>query len=73
MYIDRTMLMEVLPCERDTIWWFQDLCNKRELEEYRKDPSKFLEDFFGIELFLYQKELIKYITKENQNDEREIC
>lgn len=73
MYIKRTMLMEVLPCERDTIWWFLDSCNKKELEEYRKDPSKFLEDFFGIELFPYQKELIKNMIKENQNDEKEIC
>ena len=73
MYIDRTMLMEVLPCERDAILWFLDFCNENELEEYRKDPSKFLEDFFGIELFPYQKELIKDITKENQNDEKEIC
>ena len=61
MYIDRTMLMEVLPCERDTL----DSCNKKELEEYRKDPSKFIEDFFGIELFPYQKELIKNMIKEN--------
>ena len=73
MYIDRAMLMEVLPCERDTIWWFFDFCNEKELEEYRKDPSKLLEDFFGIELFPYQKELINNIMKENQNDEKEIC
>ena len=73
MYIDRTMLMEVSPCKRDTIWWFLDSCNKKELGEYRKDPSKFIEDFFGIELFPYQKELIKNMIKENQNDEKEIC
>ena len=72
MYIDRTMLMEVLPCEKDTISGYLDYFNGKELEEYRKDPSKFLEDFFGIELFPYQKELIKYMTKENQNDEKEI-
>lgn len=73
MYIDRTMLMEVLPYERDAILWFLDFCNEKELEEYRKCPSKFLKDFFGIELFPYQKELIKNIMKENQNDEKEIC
>lgn len=73
MYIDRTMLMEVLPCEIYAIWWFFDFCNEKELEEYRKCQSKFLKDFFGIELFPYQKELIKNIMKENQNDEKEIC
>ena len=42
-----------------------DRTMSKETEKYRKDPSKFLEDFFGIEFFPYQKELIKYMTKEN--------
>lgn len=69
----KNLPFEALPCERDTIWWFLDFSNEEKLEKYRKDPSKFLEDFFGVELFPYQKELIKNIIKENQNDEKEVC
>lgn len=57
--------MDVLPCERDTLWWYLDFCDKKELEEYRKDPSKFLKDIFGIELLPCQEAFIKSIIKEN--------
>lgn len=54
--------MECLPCS----------LTDKQIEKYRKDPASFIQDIFGIELFPYQKELIKNITKENQNDEKEI-
>ena len=55
--------MKTLPC----------FATDKDIEKYRKDPSSFLKDVFGIELLPDQEELINDIIKENQNDEKEIC
>ena len=52
--------MKTLPC----------FSTYEDIEKYLKDPTSFLKDVFGIELFPYQQELIKNMIKENQNDEK---
>lgn len=43
-----------------------------DIEKYRKNPTFFIKDVFGIELLPYQEELINNMIKENQDDEKEI-
>lgn len=58
-----TILMKTLPC----------FATDEDIEKYRKNPTSFFKDVFGIELLPYQEELINCMIKENQNDEKEIC
>lgn len=55
--------MKTLPC----------FATDEDIKKYRKDPTSFFKDVFGIELLPCQEELINNMIKENQSDEKEIC
>ena len=43
-----------------------DTNNTEKIEHWKKNPDRFLEDFFGIKFFWYQRVLLKIIAKENR-------
>lgn len=43
-----------------------DTNNTKKIEYWKKNPDRFLEDFFGIKFFWYQRVLLKIIAKEKR-------